>query len=112
VDKLLILYIAGGVGMILLSIPLLNGRIPPNSWYGFRVPKTLNNPEIWYAANRYAAKRLLAAGVSLILTSVGLYNLPGITIDTYALGCLAVFAIVFGVGLIQSFMYLRGIDRG
>jgi repressor LexA len=34
--------------LMLLSLPLLWGRIPPNGLYGFRVRATLDNPDIWY----------------------------------------------------------------
>jgi SdpI/YfhL protein family len=34
-------------------------KIPPNHWYGFRVPATLNDPGLWYKVNAYAASGLL-----------------------------------------------------
>ena len=48
---ILIMYIAGGALLTALSIPLIQKRIPPNPWYGFRVLQTLNNPALWYPAN-------------------------------------------------------------
>ena len=105
---ILILYVAGGLLLALLSLPLHRDKIHPNAWYGFRVPKTLNNPEVWYAANRYTAKRLLVAGISMVLSAVFLYLfLPGLSVDAYALAGLAVFVLVFGAGLVQSILYLR-----
>ncbi len=34
------------------AIPLILQRVPPNPWYGFRVQATLENPAVWYPANR------------------------------------------------------------
>ena len=59
---LAILYLISGVLLVLLALPLLYDKVPPNAFYGFWVAKTLDNPQIWYAVNRYAARRLVAAG--------------------------------------------------
>jgi hypothetical protein len=58
--RLLILLFAGfNVLLIALSVPMIQGRVKPNPWYGFRIPLTLNNADIWYPANRYAGQLLL-----------------------------------------------------
>ena len=46
-----ITYVVGGLLVTALSVPLIQKRIPPNPWYGFRVRKTLENRDVWYAAN-------------------------------------------------------------
>ena len=53
--------------MILVSVPMVMRRLPPNGIYGFRTPKTLSNPQIWYQANRLAGLNLI---VGAILTMV------------------------------------------
>ncbi len=63
---LLILYIVSGALLTALSVPLLLEKIRPNGLYGFRVAKTMNNPEIWYAVNKYSARRLFWAGASML----------------------------------------------
>jgi hypothetical protein len=108
---LLILYLASGVLLMLLSLPLLWGRIPPNGLYGFRVRATLDNPSIWYAANKYAAKRLLWSGAVFVVAAVVLYFIPGIGVDVYSLACLFLFAVPFVIGLIQSVRYVRALAR-
>jgi hypothetical protein len=40
------LYVAGGALLTAISVPLIQKRIPPNPWYGFRVPQTLNDPDV------------------------------------------------------------------
>ena len=106
-STLLILYLAAGTLLMLLSLPLLYRKIRPNPIYGVRVPKTLNNPEIWYATNACAARYLFAAGGSIVIAAVLLYFIPGLSVDTYALACLGVFGVVFGFGLYQIFRFLR-----
>lgn len=109
--ELLVLYLAGGLLLCLLSLPLIARKVGPNPFYGFRVPRTFEDREVWFEANHYAGKRLLAAGASTLLAAVVLYFIPGISVDAYALGCLAVFALVLVVGLVQSFRYLQAISK-
>jgi uncharacterized membrane protein len=107
---ILILYLVSGVLLIALAIPLLYDKIPPNSYYGFRVSQTLTDPKVWYAVNRYSARWLLFAGVSIVAAAILLYLVPGISVDAYALGCLAVFMVTFTVGLVKSFHYLKSLS--
>ena len=61
-----------GVGLlfIALSLPLIQGCVPPNSFYGFRTAKSLSDPKIWYAINRISGIDLLIAGALISLGSV------------------------------------------
>ena len=108
---LLALYVVSGLVLILISIPLALEKVPPNPVYGFRFSPALDDPKIWYATNKHSAKRLMCAGASAVIVAVGLYFVPSITIDVYALSCLAVFAIVLVVGLVQSVSYMRALGR-
>lgn len=104
---LLVLYLLAGVLLVLLSIPLHRQRITPNGLYGFRVKKTMENPEIWYAVNKHFSIRLFWTGISTILAAVILYFIPSLSLDAYALSCLAIFILVFGVGIAQSVIYMQ-----
>ena len=108
---LLILHIASSVLLMALSLPLLWEKVPPNGLYGFRVKATLENPRIWYAANKFAAKRLLVAGAVFVAAALILYFIPGIGVDTYILGCLFLFAVPFVIGLVQSLRYAKSLAR-
>jgi len=108
---LLILHVASGVLLILLSLPLLWEKVPPNGLYGFRVRATLENPRVWYAANKFAAKRLLWSGAVFVAAALILYFIPGIGVDAYSVGCLFLFAVPFIVGLIQSVRYVKSLAR-
>jgi uncharacterized membrane protein len=105
---LLVTFLASGGLMIALSIPLLRGRIGPNPFYGFRVRRTLEDRAVWFAANRYAARWMAAAGAALIATAVGLYvTARGMGVAVYAVTCGAVVLVMLAVGLVRSFAYLR-----
>jgi hypothetical protein len=107
VTTLLILYLVCGAGLALLAIPLIQDKIKPNGLYGFRVKTTLENPKIWYAVNHHFGWRLLVCGLATMVAAVGLYFIPGITLDQYALAALFAFAVFFGVGLVQSIRYMN-----
>lgn len=51
------------LALIVVSIPLVMGVVPPNWIYGLRTAKTMSNPQIWYEANRHAGANLIVAGV-------------------------------------------------
>lgn len=63
-------FLLTGTLEIVISIPLILEKIPPNYLYGFRVKKTLSNKEIWYKANKYLGKDLTTAGSILTLGSL------------------------------------------
>jgi hypothetical protein len=110
-QTLLLLYTGGGLLLALLSLPLMAGKIKPNPYYGFRVPITLNNPEIWYAANLYFAKRQLVVALIETAAATGLYFWPGITIDAYALSVLGVFTVTFSIAVFQCWQYIKKLNQ-
>jgi hypothetical protein len=57
--------------------------------------------------NKFAARRLLWSAFILVPFAVILFFIPGLSLDGYALGTLAIFGAVFLLGLIQSVIYLR-----
>jgi hypothetical protein len=81
---LVLLFVGLSLLFIGLSIPLIRGWVKPNHWYGFRIPLTLNNPDIWYPANRYAGWLLLIYGLVLLVVSLGLPFLLGGRADELA----------------------------
>src|SRR5687767_3385956 len=74
---LMAMYVVIGLLLAGLALPLIQKRIPPNMWYGFRVRKTLSSPDIWYPANAYMAKYMLVWGLTIAITSFLFYFIPG-----------------------------------
>jgi uncharacterized membrane protein len=67
-----ILMVAGAALLVAaLGVPLALGRVGPNPWYGFRTPRTLTDPEVWWVANRMTGWALVASGVvAAVLSAV------------------------------------------
>lgn len=67
-----LLFALVGVLFVGLSIPLIQKRVPPNRWYGFRTAKTLSDPEIWYEINRISGTDLFVAGTLITFSSLAM----------------------------------------
>lgn len=46
-------FLIPAIIFLIISIPLVAGRIPRNRFFGIRTLKTLSDKRVWYAANRY-----------------------------------------------------------
>jgi len=55
-----------GALCIALGIPLALNKIKPNSFYGFRLAKTLNDESVWYRVNAFTGKAFIGSGVATI----------------------------------------------
>lgn len=108
---LFVLYLFSGILLAVLSVPLILARIAPNPWYGFRVRRTLADPSVWYAANRYAGWWMLATGVVWAIVAAAAYFAP-IGFVPYALTCAGVAVAAIAVGVIQSFRFLGRLSAG
>jgi hypothetical protein len=60
---------------IAISVPLVLRKVPPNMLYGFRTPKTLANPQIWYEANYKGGINLIVVSLVTLLCWVILMQL-------------------------------------
>ncbi len=60
-------YVITGIVFIVISIPTILEKVPPNNWYGFRIAKTLSDERIWYAANRVMGIDMLLAGLAIVM---------------------------------------------
>jgi uncharacterized membrane protein len=59
-----------GIFFMLISIPSILEKVPPNRWFGFRVAKTFSDERIWYAANRVMGYDLLIAGAVILVVAL------------------------------------------
>ena len=103
---LLVTFVGTGLLFIGLAIPVILQKIPPNPIYGFRVPKTMNNPDVWYPANEYMGWGMLWSGVLIVLVSLVIFFIPGINNFVYQIAFLATMTISLVVTLILSFRHL------
>ena len=107
---MLITYVILGIVYVSLAVPLIQGRIKPNGWYGVRVPKTLNDSQTWYAVNAYFGRRFAVVGVAIIAAGVlfcpfGFIPKSGPLVYMLTVNFLMLGALVAIV--IDTFRYLR-----
>lgn len=99
-----------GVGLlfIALSLPLIQGRVPPNSFYGFRTAKSLSDPEIWYAINRMSGIDLLIAGALISLGSVAMLFLgQGLQPRQVGISLLVLMVFTLSGAALHGYIMLR-----
>jgi uncharacterized membrane protein len=89
-------------GLCLLITGGLMMKFPPgkmNSFYGYRTPRSMRNPETWQEANRYSAKVMFYSGlVECLLGLAGfLVPIPEFTgaISAIVLVLISTFLIIF-----------------
>lgn len=78
--------------LVVLSIPLALRWVPRNPLYGFRVPATLRDDQIWYEVNAGSARQFGLLGA--LMVALG-FILP-LGVRTWTLAAIA----VVGLGVI------------
>jgi len=99
-----------GVGMLFvaLSIPLIQERVPPNAFYGFRTAKTLSDPKIWYEINRLSGIDLLIAGALISIGSVAMLFLgQGLQPQQVALVLFLLMVFTLSGAALHGYLVLR-----
>jgi uncharacterized membrane protein len=81
----------------LISIPLILRRVPPNSLYGFRTPRTLADRDLWFRVNHFAGWALLIASMGSAALILLLPPPPNALL----------FVVPLGLALAASLVYLR-----
>jgi hypothetical protein len=47
--------------------------VPPNGWYGYRLPSTVGDARVWYPVNRRGGRHMLRIGAAAtVLGAIGL----------------------------------------
>jgi uncharacterized membrane protein len=92
-----------------LSIPLILGKVPPNAWYGFRVPRAFASQENWYRINRYGGKVLAGWASLLVLTGIIKLTMPDDAFETvWGVAFIAGPLVVVTAGaIVQTLLYVR-----
>jgi SdpI/YhfL family protein len=105
---LLSTFLVSGLLLCAIAIPLIREQIPRNRWYGFRVPKTLASDQVWYAANRFAGRDLLATGLIIAAGTLALWPFAGrLSVDAVSWWGLALTLVPLSISLYRGFQYLR-----
>ncbi|HSP63363.1 MAG TPA: SdpI family protein [Pyrinomonadaceae bacterium] len=107
-ESVFLLYGIGGVLLVAISLPMMYDKVPPNGFYGFRTPRTLSDPNLWYPANRVAGRNLAVAGVIVSTTALVVFAVQkSIQPRTAALTLLIVSMASLSGAVVHSFIALR-----
>jgi uncharacterized membrane protein len=103
----LLIGVAVPLLILLLSIPMILGKVPPNGLYGFRTPKTFSSPEIWYPANRASGWFMLAAMAAAICFNLALWwTYPEWPLERTVLWMTGGMMVPLAISILASFIYL------
>jgi len=109
-DYLLLIstFIAVGMLEIILGLPLLFEKVKPNWLYGFRLPSTLSNEEIWYKSNKYVGRDFVVSGIILTFMSLVLLLFrSGILVVEIAIIFVSLLTILTIIIVIRARIYLK-----
>jgi uncharacterized membrane protein len=105
-----LLLFAGVAGLMMaLAVPLMYGRVKPNSLYGLRTERTLRDEDAWYRGNAYGGRLFFRTGMVALVAVVGLYCVPSLRDDFVAYNIVCGAVIVGGV-IFSTVMALRFVD--
>jgi uncharacterized membrane protein len=60
----------GGLGVFIILLGNVMGKVRRNFWLGVRTPWTLASERVWYATHRLAAKTMVAGGLAMMLAAL------------------------------------------
>lgn len=96
---------------ILIALPLVLHKVPPNSLYGFRTPKTLRSHKIWYEANAFFGRCLIVASLVSSVAILAIYALADLSPDLYLKVSLFALIAPSGFAVILTFLHIRNFDE-
>jgi hypothetical protein len=82
-----------GIVFVILAWPLAARRVPPNRWYGLRVPATFADETVWYDANAVAGREMMSFGALVTVIALVLPHVAHVGSQTYAAICAGVFGL-------------------
>lgn len=104
------MYIAIGIFLIAVSVPLKNGKVGMNGMYGVRIPKSFKSEENWYTLNAYFGKRMMWWAAALVLFAAASTLLP-FWDDTTFIMLFSFSPLLFiMVPVVQTLLYAKRLD--
>jgi len=86
----------GAIGMAIVGLLGLTGRLPPNHFAGIRTPFTRSTDENWYETHRRAGSVFILGSVAVIAAGVALlpFALAGALPETFVIVVVVAMAAV------------------
>jgi hypothetical protein len=70
------MYAILGLFLMVISIPLKNGKVGMNHTFGVRLRKSYTSEKNWYLMNTYGGKQLLTWSAVLVVLGIVIFFLP------------------------------------
>jgi len=86
-------FVAIGLLSIVIGLPLAGRRVPPNRWYGIRLPATFADEYVWYETNAAGGRHLMVLGIIVVGVAVIPPQLATLSAAQYAGVCSGVLAV-------------------
>ena len=101
-----------GMTEIIMGIPLLYQKIKPNWLYGFRLPSTVSNKEVWYKINVHTGRGFIYAGIILVISSLFLLMFDlNLSLTELSLILLIMLLVPLNAVLVSGFLYLKKLKK-
>ncbi len=65
-----IMFIIVGLVLMAISVPLMNGKVAMNHFYGVRLRKSFTSEKNWYLMNAYGGRQLLIWSAVVVVLGV------------------------------------------
>ena len=102
----LLLFTGVALLIMALAVPLMYGRVKPNSLYGLRTERTLRDEDAWYRGNAYGGRLLVRTGLAVLVAVVGLYFVPSLRGNFVAYN-IACGTVILGAVLLSTVLAVR-----
>jgi len=90
----LITFFITGFVFCVLSIPFIRRKVKINSWYGIRLPKTMESKEVWYEVNAVMGRYMF--GLGLLISCLSLYFMLNPTDPEFLMVYILLFILIAG----------------
>jgi uncharacterized membrane protein len=105
---IVMIFVLGCV-FVVVALPLVFEKVPPNCYYGFRTRKTLADRTVWYKANKFMGVGMILASLVSMGFAAGALLTGVFSPDTFRIFAGLILVVPVGVVLIASALYLRSL---
>jgi hypothetical protein len=97
---------------VVLSVPLILRKVPRNAIYGFRTCATLADDFVWYEANAYFGRRLVAFSVISAAAVLMLYSTDGFSSRLFFGSTFAAMLLPSLAAMLLTLRFTRSLTPG
>jgi hypothetical protein len=109
-DKALITILGLSLLFIAVAVPLALRKVPPNIICGFRTRATMANNEIWFSANAYFGRGLIAASFCGASVAICVYLLRPFSPEVFLPVSVLIMAVPSLVATLATQRYVRKLE--